>query len=462
MYHERIVLLALLGTGCQVTNGVLCSYLNDNCGESAGAESGDTGDEPPPPLVLIPCDQIGAAMGLALVPSHNNWQPWGGAGSVGSHPAMEWSLLFPSGWVWDDASPAPVLDEPALLLGRTDPIVGLALQDITLEGQIASWIQVQGATAGTYGGQPATFLTQSDGSAIVFGAYTTPEAWWEFSGSPVVRGWVGAATQYEFGGPAQSNPGQASHEGLAFKAASGRCMLAPVGVDDGQGEGGGDGEPMPDPMPSPCELMRPEDATIVGEIPWVPGAAHPLDVPLPSEVVVFDNGAWLVPEGPGWALGAERIDVSVPFGPEGVADLRRAWMMTDYVSAGGWSLQWRQYTIGEGPGFDVVYPFGSVYETDEWAIVATEDLPPATPEIDQTVGTERWGFALDATTEDDAAAGRGADGSPFADGGVWDSEFYYPMAQGSIGWAPLGGVCLYEFEEPPAEPPPSADGGSGG
>lgn len=461
----------------------------DQCADSDGVDAPPP-EEPEPPAVA--CDLIGDALGFDLVEVHPlpvSAGVWMGLSSAELVFSPDIVGFF---WHWlpggDPGDPA-VLDslESDLVIYTTTPDLGQAL---------LGYAYVEPGTGGS-----ATLVREDPqlGPPVEVAAFSVPlgtEAQlfyatipddggdvphrWTLSGGLRARGVVTPGNS-TLAGPSGGNV-MITEEGMpsrGFLPTMGWCAPAPAVADDA-----GEPEPMPDvpepePMPSPCEALRPPPSCLdcdpwifVGEIPLMLGTAVAPDPMPPSAVsdhVVWDDVAlaWSVHDGPSWAVGTEFVRVHVPFGPNGVADLRVTWAMVDSESAETWELSWRQETPGEGGPFDMVYGLEPFYSVGDYALVATGELPPAVPDVDAMVGTQRWGFNLNAETPGDALAGTGAvylpgtdDGGfwPYACGAPFDTDYCYDMKMGDIGWTPYGGTCLYNS---PA-PPPSADGGSGG
>lgn len=239
-----IILVAeLLGAiGCQVQNGVLCSYLNDHCGEDAGAEEGgDTGE--PQSFGDHPCDQIGAAVGLPLVPLSDPaaYPAWSG----GSPAVMWWDDTFPAGWRWLGSVPAPgATGELRSVADAFGDAHWLVVSSLSTSGDYR-WIQARDANWIRYGALDAGQIVQADDSVIAYvatdGAGAQGDYWnlQAYTPEAYVRGWVTDGASAD-AGPSQSNIESALANTRGFRPAEGTCVVGPAeAADDTGAEPGG-------------------------------------------------------------------------------------------------------------------------------------------------------------------------------------------------------------------------------
>jgi hypothetical protein len=462
--------VALLTTGCQVNNGVLCSYLNDNCGEDAGED--ETGD--PEPLGH-PCDQIGAALGLDLV--HVSYcveceSPWWGQPYVYN---LDWSQIFPSGWAWD-ATP-PLYNKPSRLRGIQGEL-GIWWGGDKAEA-VVTWTQTEGIESGHRGLTPVQIIEQNDGSQIVW-LPAGPDGWMTlFSGSaavlPSIRGWSSKPEEIvvEFAGPSGTNAAPTTNDQKGFEAVRGQCRVAEPAMCDmpgmcegdtaggGSGDGGGTTGGTDDVPPGedPCMLVAEYfDREPLGDSrPWAGTVSDPMATYLaapPASPIVTWNGS-------GWEIPAEGLASIGPFGDMAVhptaevSDDRAGWIVVPADQAEGWEIHWHVWNLGAPPGLPsdtypsaVFEPVGTVDGTDLVVLAAKFHRP--TWHVWQRIDR----FRIVNTVSDDsrrlAGVVVGYDG---LEPDSWMSASDYPGAHPARlyadgrSWLPMGGVCLLDQAE---------------
>jgi hypothetical protein len=260
----RLALAAsLTSTGCQVTNGVLCSYLNDNCGDEAGDETGEP-EAPPPPANA--CTLIGDATGLDLVEVHplpvsaGVWMGLAAAALVFGPDVVgfKWRWL-PGGQPGDTAT----LDslESSLTIYTTTPNIDVAMFGYAYTEPVGGSANLVRAANGFSGDSSL----EIEATALPLGAEST--LWyapvpvdglavpsrWDFTGGLRARGVVtsGGST---LAGPAGGNT-RITEDGMpsrGFLPTMGWCTAAPPDVADDTGtppdpDTGSEPEPEPEP-----------------------------------------------------------------------------------------------------------------------------------------------------------------------------------------------------------------------
>jgi hypothetical protein len=460
---------ALLATGCQINDGVLCSYLNDECGGSGGEEE----DIPPP---ASPCEQIGSALGLDLqAPSNsggqNNHHWYESTAWVWS---MHWSSVFPSGWVWDSVPPNNF--ERARLYGEQGELAVYEPHRSAVEaGSLTSiyvWTQGEAVDSAFLGATAAGILPQHDGSQLVYAPSQPIDAWWLFEGSvldsPVLRGQTTLPHAADQAGPAWTNTQEASHMSRGWEHARGWCVVVEppaTAADDtaGSGDGGGTGDPDGiTPGEDPCRLVA--EHFNVGAIttasPWAGPLADTtatyLTVPPPSPIVSWNGSGWdLPPEGHAFIgpFGDMRVHPTAA-----ISDGRAGWIVVPADQADGWEMHWHVWQLnGDNPSdyprdrFEVV---GPVEGTDLVVMAVRFERPEnsAFRHVDQ--------FRIVNTVPDDsrrlAGVVVGYEGLEPLD---WVTASDLPGAAterlwaDGRSWVPMGGVCLLGQASP-------AEGGS--
>jgi hypothetical protein len=482
MRRQLIALLLAGGCvagGCQVNNGVLCSYLNDKCGEDAGED--ETGD--PEPLGDS-CDQIGSALGLDLVPVTYCVECEPAWWEMDALYNLDWSQLIPRGWEWD-ATP-PLYGKPARLRGIQGEL-GIWWGGDKVDA-VVTWTQTDGIESGHRGLVPVQIIEQTDGSQIVW-LPAGPDGWMTlFSGSaavlPSIRGWSSRPEEIvvELAGPSGTNAAPTSHGQKGFEAVRGQCKLAQPSMCDmpgmceddtsaddaagGSGDGGGTtGEPEENPAVAlgedPCIAIAASRGQVLAErtdLLSFSAADHeqvyvlePVDRPIVEHGAgggMF-GGGWLIPEaeGPTWIENPGTMvvvtDDSSPFDFDLVT-----WIAVPSSQVDGWSLAWKEKWTpphGSGPAlgeqnrsvpFDL---FVEVEDAPDLAIMATGTHAPhvTTP---FGIGLSRWGFNVVSAVDDPGRRLAGVVRNQ-ADWYVVDGETVIDEAL-EWSWSPLGATCV--------------------
>jgi hypothetical protein len=333
MEHIRqlAVPLALTLCGCQVTNGVLCSYLNDNCGDEAGEETGEP-EAPPPPQSA--CALIGDATGLDLVDVHPlpvsagvwmglaaaslvfepdivgftwGWLPGGQPGDTATLDSLEQTLTV--------YTPTPNDGVAILGYAYTEPVGGSANLVRPANGFSGDSSLEITATALPLGAESTLWYAPLpiDGLAV--------PSRWDFTGGLRARGVVtsGGST---LAGPAGGNV-KITEEGMpsrGFLPTMGWCAAAPPVADDtgAPGTGGGDsGAPEPEP-PLTCAYVAQALELPEGSLGWlevIPGVfleGPDLLTDARAGLMVWNGGA----DGWTWALPNLNDPADLVFGQD--------------------------------------------------------------------------------------------------------------------------------------------------
>jgi hypothetical protein len=318
---------ALLATGCgdwadsnlcpPWGNAVDCDHHQDDEGDSEGPEI----------VEESPCDQIGAALGLPLVPQDRvgTLPPYEETDSLGLATmglAVPDAQMPYASWAWEilpemPAYPSP--GEPAVLKPYDQELwVSTSARDLSW-----AWVQTehmqQATLRGKYAFEPvvAQGIAQADGStihyayAVVEPAYVNENGWhaayWDFEAIPFfparLRGYARHvnAQPGAWAGPALSAMQSAVASNFGFQPTGGSCKIGDPGAADGGsgghcemfpedcegGSGGNDTDD--DPLPATCDAVAEALGMPAGSLGWFDMIGGPeLRFDVPDGVMIWD------------------------------------------------------------------------------------------------------------------------------------------------------------------------------
>ena len=401
--------VATMMTGCQLNDGVLCSYLNDNCGDEAGAEEGSgTGDDGQPPAPLQPaCEQIGAAVGQSLGP--NASEPYG-ITTGDAVAVIRWlAAMFPPRWSWGDLPFGGAIAAMSAIADTFNPAIrALSIAQYT-DGAPWVWVQTRGASTAEFGDQVATGIVQADGTTLYYApASGLASGWWETQSIGVdhwVSGRVGGSAGAAHAGPAGGNAQDAIESGVGFIPAMGTCFVIDATDDTGGGTGGSTGdEPdpqVPPPIPGsfdPCPMLG-EGAGVAHlteqfPLPW-------LNTGLPAGTLAFGAGAWAwETPAPAWgdpAALSVTVDYGITIPGDGFSKTRAGVQFASYEWVPGISIAY--YPEGMDSIDDVMD--AAILEFEDGSVIAYVESPPAGGgtwvQVDADAGARGWVLDADDT-----------------------------------------------------------------